>query len=123
MRQANALLHFEDRDAGPGCLAEALHYGTRMTSPHLILLVEDDRNLRAVAADVLTASGFQVLTAPDAEAARDMWRVHGPIGLLLTDVTPAATLMGTNLVVDVKGEDGEPYRYRESSSGQATWSR
>ena len=63
-----------------------MHSLAAMTPPKLILLVEDDRHLRTVAAEVLTASGFQVLSAPDAETARDMWSLHGPIGLLLTDV-------------------------------------
>jgi DNA-binding response OmpR family regulator len=52
----------------------------------LILLVEDDRALRGVAAEALTASGFRVHGAPDADTARDIWTEHGPFDLLLADV-------------------------------------
>jgi DNA-binding response OmpR family regulator len=62
-----------------------LHYGTAMSSP-VILLVEDDRNLLGIAAAVLTASGFRVHSAPDADTARDIWTQHGPVDLLLSDV-------------------------------------
>jgi DNA-binding response OmpR family regulator len=62
-----------------------LHYGTAMTSP-VVLLVEDDHSLRAITADVLSAAGFQVHSAPDAETAREIWTQHGPLDLLLTDV-------------------------------------
>jgi DNA-binding response OmpR family regulator len=66
-------------------VAAPLHYGTAMTSP-VVLLVEDDHNLRAVAADVLSDAGFRVHSAPDAETAREIWTQYGPLALLLTDV-------------------------------------
>ena len=52
----------------------------------LILLVEDDRGLRCVATEALTAAGFRVYPAPDADTARDIWTEYGPFDLLLTDV-------------------------------------
>ena len=52
----------------------------------LILLVEDDRGLRCVATEALTAAGFRVYAAPDADTARDIWTEYGPFDLLLTDV-------------------------------------
>src|SRR5688500_6542887 len=56
-----------------------------MTSP-VVLLVEDDHNLRAITAELLATAGFQVHSAPDADTARDIWTEHGPVDLLLTDV-------------------------------------
>lgn len=65
-------------------MAGPLHYGALMSA--LILLVEDDRNLRTMVADALTASGFRVSAAPDGDTARDVWTAYGPFDLLLTDV-------------------------------------
>lgn len=67
----------------------------------LILLVEDDRGLRGVAAEALTASGFRVHAAPDADTARDIWTEYGPFDLLLTDVLlPGKT--GPELAVELQ---------------------
>ena len=72
-----------------------------MTSP-VILLVEDDHNLRSIAAEVLKAGGFQVLGAPDADAARELWSEHGPVDLLLTDVLlPGKN--GPDLAIELQG--------------------
>jgi len=52
-----------------------------------ILLVEDDDRLRELARRVLTAHGYRVLLAPDAETALQVSRRHGDaIHLLLSDV-------------------------------------
>ena len=56
-----------------------------MTTP-VLLLVEDDHNLRHITAEVLTAAGYEVHSAPDAATARDIWTEYGPLDLLLTDV-------------------------------------
>lgn len=67
----------------------------------LILLVEDDRDLRGVAVEALTASGFRVHGAPDADTARDIWTEYGPFDLLLTDVMmPGKT--GPELAVELR---------------------
>jgi DNA-binding response OmpR family regulator len=69
----------------PTAVAAALHCSTAMTAS-VVLLVEDDRHLRAIVAEVLTTSGFQVHSAADADTARDIWTEYGPVDLLLTDV-------------------------------------
>jgi len=52
-----------------------------------ILVVEDDRGLRALAQEVLSSVGYRVLTAEDGnDALRASERYAGPIHLLLTDV-------------------------------------
>ena len=52
-----------------------------------ILLVEDEDGVRRLAARVLRAQGYQVLTATDGRDALRVVEAHeGPLGLLLTDV-------------------------------------
>jgi CheY-like chemotaxis protein len=52
-----------------------------------ILLVEDEEDLRSMAAEVLGMIGYTVLQAGSGEEAIDIWRTHdGEIDLLLTDV-------------------------------------
>jgi DNA-binding NtrC family response regulator len=52
-----------------------------------ILLVEDERQVRALLVEVLQESGYRVLEAPDADVAFRVCEQHtGPIHLLLTDV-------------------------------------
>src|SRR5206468_10529673 len=58
-----------------------------------VLLVEDEEAVRRVAARILTANGYRVLTAHDGPAALSAAaREAGPIHLLLTDmVMPGMT--------------------------------
>jgi two-component system cell cycle sensor histidine kinase/response regulator CckA len=58
-----------------------------------ILLVEDERMLRELLTETLTASGYTVLAAEEGGAACRIAKTHvGPIDLLITDVImPAAT--------------------------------
>ena len=52
-----------------------------------ILLVEDEDAVRNLIRRVLEVHGYNVLTAPSAEAALEVSRLHtGPLDLLLTDV-------------------------------------
>ncbi len=52
-----------------------------------VLLVEDEEGVRSLAREVLRASGYNVLEAPDGEAGLAVCRQHpGPVHLLLTDV-------------------------------------
>lgn len=53
----------------------------------LVLLVEDDEDLREMTTQMLELRGFDVVSAPDAVGAITVCRVHqGPIDLLLTDL-------------------------------------
>jgi DNA-binding NtrC family response regulator len=51
-----------------------------------VLLVEDERLVREVTGEVLTAAGYKVLKAENAEHALQLFRKHGAeIALLITD--------------------------------------
>jgi PAS domain S-box-containing protein len=53
----------------------------------VLLLVEDEENIRRPAVEILESRGYQVLSAPDANAALAIAEGHqGPIHLLITDV-------------------------------------
>jgi CheY-like chemotaxis protein/nitrogen-specific signal transduction histidine kinase len=51
-----------------------------------VLVVEDDKDVRAYVAETLSSLGYSVLQAENGEAALDLLRGHPEIGLLLTDV-------------------------------------
>jgi CheY-like chemotaxis protein len=58
-----------------------------LTGTGCILLVEDERGVRELAATVLRSHGYTVLEAADAEEALRLWDQHSDqTGLLLTDV-------------------------------------
>lgn len=62
-------------------------YGDLPRGPETILLVEDDRDIREIAGEILTEKGYRVLEAGDADTALQLLRNHsGPVHLLLTDV-------------------------------------
>jgi nitrogen-specific signal transduction histidine kinase/ActR/RegA family two-component response regulator len=68
-------------------VAEQWTYGDLPRGTETVLLVEDDGDIRAIAHEVLTLSGYSVLDAADADRAIALSREHpGPIHLLLTDV-------------------------------------
>ena len=57
-------------------------------SPSVVLLVDDDDAVRAIARRFLEVQGFRVLDAADADEAIEAARDHaGPIELLITDLT------------------------------------
>jgi CheY-like chemotaxis protein len=66
--------------------------------PPLVLLVEDDPELRAFAADVLREAGYVVLAAADSEEAqRRLERDAASIDILFTDLSPSGRLTGPEL--------------------------
>lgn len=73
---------------GPAAAAEPLHgEPAAPAGTETILFCEDDVAVRELGARMLTAAGYTVLVALDAEHALQMARSHaGPIHLLLTDV-------------------------------------
>ena len=56
-----------------------------MTQPPLVLIVEDDRSLRDMLADLLDGSGYRTVTASDGAAGLDTLRRAAP-DLVLLDV-------------------------------------
>ncbi|PYB80910.1 hybrid sensor histidine kinase/response regulator [Pseudomonas sp. LB-090624] len=51
-----------------------------------LLLVDDERNLRAVMREYLTERGFQVVDVSDANSALERFRHDGPFDLVITDI-------------------------------------
>jgi two-component system, cell cycle sensor histidine kinase and response regulator CckA len=63
-----------------------------------ILVVEDERSLRALVKNVLVQGGYTVLEAPSGTAALDVWSRHwNEIQLLLTDVVMPDGMSGLDL--------------------------
>jgi PAS domain S-box-containing protein len=56
------------------------------TTGHLVLAIEDDRDVRMWAARVLRHAGYRVIEAPDARAGLDALAANQDIELVLTDV-------------------------------------
>jgi CheY-like chemotaxis protein len=63
----------------------------------LILVVEDDAIVRAMAVDALEEEGFEVLEAPSADDAATLLESRGDIGVVFTDITMPGTLNGFDL--------------------------
>ena len=57
-----------------------------MTTPLILLLVEDEPMLRQVVAMTLKVEGFVVIEAEDGTAALEILRTDKPVDVLLTDV-------------------------------------
>jgi two-component system, cell cycle sensor histidine kinase and response regulator CckA len=67
-------------------------------SGEMIMLVEDDADVRMLARCVLEDSGYEVLEAADGHLATEVWRSYpGRIDLLLTDMVMPGGLSGTDV--------------------------
>jgi CheY-like chemotaxis protein len=60
----------------------------------LVLVVEDDALVRAMAVDALEEEGFAVLEAPSADYAVTVLESRSDVGVVFTDVTMPGTLNG-----------------------------
>ena len=67
-----------------------------------ILLVEDDSDVRRLAATLLTGLGYQVIEAASGKAALDLLADCGPIDLLLTDVILPGGMLGPAVAAEVE---------------------
>jgi two-component system, cell cycle sensor histidine kinase and response regulator CckA len=68
----------------------------------LVLLVDDERSLRAYASEVLCREGFEVVEAADgADALAIVQRMHGAVNVLLTDIK-MPRMTGIELVTIVR---------------------
>jgi DNA-binding NtrC family response regulator len=63
----------------------------------LILAVEDEPALRAVAVEALEDDGFEVIEAPSADHAATILQARDDIAVVFTDVTMAGELHGFDL--------------------------
>ena len=71
-------------------------------SGQMILLVEDDADVQAFAADALRGLGYRVLTASDGTAALRLLQENGDINLLFTDVGLPPPYNGRQLAEEVR---------------------
>nr|WP_277184649.1 ATP-binding protein [Caballeronia sp. BR00000012568055] len=63
----------------------------------VVLVVEDDADVRLAAIDMIAQLGYKVLSAQDADAALDVLRKHPHIDLLFTDVVMPGTIRANEL--------------------------
>jgi CheY-like chemotaxis protein len=76
----------------------------RAQGPATILLVEDEKSVRAVAARTLEGAGFTVIEAENGEQALELARHHrGSIDLVVSDVV-MAKLGGPGLATRIAGD-------------------
>ncbi|WP_154661119.1 response regulator [Microvirga lotononidis] len=68
-----------------------------LASSIIVLVVEDDPLVRAIAADTLEEEGFEVIEAPSADHAVSVLKIRNDIRVLFTDVTMPGTMNGFDL--------------------------
>jgi two-component system, response regulator PdtaR len=68
----------------------------------VILVVEDDRLLNLVASDDLERSGYEVISAFDADQAIDILESRDDIRLLFTDIDMPGSMDGLKLMAAVR---------------------
>ena len=66
--------------------SSAVAAATPQRGTETILLVEDDKQLRDIAREILEVMGYVVLAAPGADQALALAAHHEPIDLLVTDI-------------------------------------
>ena len=67
-----------------------------------IFVVEDEPQVLAVLEGTLKNAGYTITIATSGDAAKDMWKTHGPFDLLLTDIVMPGTLQGTGLACTLR---------------------
>lgn len=73
---------------------EAMH---PLGQQELVLVVEDDNDVRALTEALLTEVGYRVIAASDGQSALDQLSRHADIDLLLTDVVLAGSMSGRDV--------------------------
>jgi CheY-like chemotaxis protein len=73
-----------------------------MSPPRRILVVEDDELVRELATELLIDAGYDVVSAPDADAALRLLASSRPPTLLFTDIVMPGQLDGVALAREAK---------------------
>lgn len=71
------------------------------SSPLLVLVVDDETNLRFLAVDTLEERGFRVIEAEDARSALKLLTAHPDVRVLFTDINTPGPLDGLDLAREV----------------------
>ena len=69
----------------------------------MVLVVEDEFLLRMDAADMITAAGFEAITAANADEAIDILEVRRDITVVFTDIQMPGSMDGLKLARAVRG--------------------
>jgi len=69
----------------------------------MVLVVEDEFLLRMDAADMITAAGFEAMTAANADEAIDILEVRRDITVVFTDIQMPGSMDGLKLARAVRG--------------------
>jgi DNA-binding NtrC family response regulator len=72
-----------------------------MANQSVILVVEDEPDVREAVVEVLTDKGLAIIAAKDAEEALAAFKAHPEIRVLFTDVTMPGSLDGCDLAAKV----------------------
>jgi CheY-like chemotaxis protein len=73
------------------------------TKRPVVLVVEDESLLRMDAADMISAAGFEVLEAADADAAIEILEARNDIAVIFTDIQMPGSMDGLKLARAVRG--------------------
>jgi DNA-binding NtrC family response regulator len=72
-------------------------YDTETSSQTVVLVVEADPYVRAMAADALEGEGFEVIEAPSADYAATILQGRNDVGVLSTEIATPGVLNGFDL--------------------------
>lgn len=90
------------RAASDVAVAAAIGRAQIMGGTEKLLIVDDEPEVRAVAAMQLKKLGYQVLQAGDAYEALDILDADGPVDLLVTDIGLPGGINGVDLAAEVR---------------------
>jgi CheY-like chemotaxis protein len=77
-------------------------YSIKMTDQHVILVVDDEPEVRETIVAMLAECGLQIIEAADAKGALARFKEHPEICVVFTDVTMPGALNGCDLAQEVK---------------------
>jgi signal transduction histidine kinase/CheY-like chemotaxis protein len=86
--------------------AESRASATACNRSEVVLIVEDEPDLRLLVSDILERDGYCVLEAENGEAALEIWRTHKErIGLVVSDILLPGKLNGRKLIDRLREEE------------------
>jgi len=95
-------LYFPRVHASVAAAADAKDPGDPPTGSELLLVVEDNAEVRRTAVDILSSLGYRVLEAADAQEALVLFERHEDIALVFSDVMLPGGMLGSQLVLKLR---------------------